>query len=124
MEHVDGRNYIPGDAMNFKPVNDGKLTPISLKEWDESVEGYLRPLGGFEQLVFNDYFLEFYDETRQPEERFNAGFNAALMVIVDKDGAPLIADSDRDAVRNASFAPIIRVFTQTLTGEIETAKKN
>lgn len=112
--------------MNFKPINDGKLTPLNVTEWDETAEAYLKPLGGFEQLVFNDYFLEFYDETRESETRFNAGFNAALMAIVDKDGKPLIADSDRDAVRKASFAPIIRVFTQTLgaTDELETAKKN
>lgn len=101
--------------------------PVDVSEWNEDVKAYFRPLGGFEELVFNDYFIAFYNKDAATEERFEAGFNAAKMVLVDEDGAPLLDDGDREAVRAASFKPILRVFTTGLdleTGEPESAKKN
>ena len=115
--------------MNFKPLRDGELTPIDVSEWDDNVKAFLKPLGGVEQLVFNDYFLDLYNSGNDLEKRFNAGFSAALMTIVDENGEPLMREEDREQVRRASFAPIFRVFSQCLSqlsaeGDLETAKKN
>lgn len=112
---------------SIKPINNGELTPIDVSEWNDEIDAYMRPLGGFEQLVFNDYFLEFYNKDAENNARFNAGFNAALMTLVDAEGNALLEESDRDVVKRASFTPIFRVFTQGLkteNGELETAKKN
>lgn len=113
---------------SIKPINNGELTPINVSEWNEEIDAYMRPLGGFEQLVFNDYFLEFYNRDAEPDARFNAGFNAALMTLVDAEGNALLAEDDRELVKRASFTPIFRVFTQGLKttddGDLETAKKN
>lgn len=113
--------------MQIKPINNGELTPIDVHEWNEEVKAFLRPLGGFEQLVFNDYFLEFYNKDVDNDARYNAGFNAALMTLVDADGNALLSEDDRAIVKRASFTPIFRVFTHGLKtegGELETAKKN
>lgn len=114
--------------MKIKPINNGELTPINVSEWNEEIDAYMRPLGGFEQLVFNDYFLEFYNKDAENNARFNAGFNAALMTLVDAEGNALLTEDDRELVKRASFTPIFRVFTQGLKttddGDLETAKKN
>ncbi|MGI6400836.1 MAG: hypothetical protein ACOX0A_01755 [Thermoguttaceae bacterium] len=105
-------------------------TPFDLHEWNDEIKAFVKPLTTFEALVFNDYAREFFDKEKSCEERFEAAFQAAKMVLVDEDGAPLLTDDDVDAVKYADFAPIFRVFSAVLTdtvpqdGEAETAKKN
>jgi hypothetical protein len=75
-----------------------------------------------EQLVFNDYFLDFNDKTKSIDERYDAGFGAALLLLVDENNEPLLKEEDRAAVKKASATPLLRVFTTGLRG-YETAKK-
>lgn len=114
--------------MFIKPLNQERQ-PVDVSEWNEEVKAYFKPLSGFETLVFNDYFLEFYNKENSEEDRFKAGFKAAALALVDESGCALLSESDVDAVRAASFLPIIRVFSVGLSLRekdvpIETAKKN
>lgn len=115
--------------MQIKPLPQ---TPrrVDISEWNDETEAFLRPMNGFEALVFNDYFVKFYRKDDAPEERFDAGFKAALLALVDADGKPLLTEADKAAVRAASFLPFFRMFSVGLTEtapdgeEFETAKKN
>lgn len=114
--------------MIIKPLN-AERKPVDVSEWNGEVKAYFKPLSGFETLVFNDYFLEFYNRENEPDDRFKAGFKAALLALVDEDGNALLDESDEEAVRAASFLPIMRVFSVGLSlrdedAPIETAKKN
>ena len=114
--------------MNIKPLNR-EPRPVDIREWNDETKAFLRPLNGFERLVFNDYFFAFYNRDNAPEVRFDAAFKAALMALVDENGAPLLVEEDRAVVEQASFAPLIRAFNIGLDlenneGEVETAKKN
>lgn len=99
---------------------------IDIREWNDEVAAYIRPLNGFEQLIFNDSFLVFYDKDRSFEERLKAGFEAAKMALVMEDNAPLLTDDDAETMKNASVVPFYRLFNMQFSGggEIETAKKN
>lgn len=99
---------------------------ININEWNEDTPAYIRPLNGFEQLVFNDYFIVFFSEIRNYEERYAAGFKAAKMALVGEDNAPLLTDDDKEVIKNASVLPIFRLFNTVLAtpGELDTAKKN
>lgn len=115
--------------MEFKQIATDELTPFDVSEWDATAQAYVKQLTALERLVFNDYFLAFYDKDKTPDERFRAGFKAALMAIVDGNGAPLITVDDERAASRASLDPIIRLFGYYLSGdrdegELETAKKN
>lgn len=114
--------------MNIKPLNLERK-PVDVSEWNDEVRAYFKPLNGFETLVFNDYFLEFYNKENAPDDRFKAGFKAALLALVDEEGNALLSESDEEAVRAASFLPIMRVFNAGLSlreenAPIDTAKKN
>ena len=113
--------------MFIKPLN-AERKEIDISEWNQEVKAYFKPLSGFETLVFNDYFLEFYNKSNDLETRFKAGFNAALLALVDESGNALLSAEDMDAVRAASFLPITRVFSYGINaqdgGSLETAKKN
>lgn len=114
--------------MLIKPLNMERK-PVDVSEWNDDVKAFFKPLNGFETLVFNDYFLEFYNKENSTEERFKSGFKAALLALVDEDGNAILEESDEDAVRAASFVPIVRVFTVGLSlreenAPIESAKKN
>lgn len=100
--------------MKIKPLNQERR-PVDVSEWNDEVKAYFKPLSGFETLVFNDYFLEFYNKENSTEDRFKAGFKAAVMSLVGEDGAPLLDEPDEEAVRAASFLPIMRVFTVGLS---------
>jgi hypothetical protein len=100
--------------MKIKPLNQERR-PVDVSEWNDEVKAYFKPLSGFETLVFNDYFLEFYNKENSTEDRFKAGFKAAVMALVGEDGAPLLDETDEEAVRAASFLPIMRVFTVGLS---------
>ena len=91
-----------------------ELTPVSIEEWNDSAKAYIKPLDGLETFIIYDLWLAFYRKADPIEDRFNAGFDAAQIALVDKDGAPLLEETDRAAVRNASVLPIIRVFTHAL----------
>ncbi|MBQ9016634.1 hypothetical protein IJ103_00100 [Candidatus Saccharibacteria bacterium] len=108
--------------MEIKQLTKGERVPVDISEWSE-VEAYARPLNGLEQLVFNDYFLDFQDRAKSIDDRFEAGFSAALMLLTDSEGTPLLTDDDRAAVKGASATPLLRVFTAGLRG-YDTAKKN
>lgn len=116
--------------MIIKPLNTERK-PVDVSEWNDEVKAYFKPLNGFETLVFNDYFLEFYNKENVSDDRFKAGFKAALLALVDEEGAALLTEEDEEAIRAASFEPILRVFSVGLSfrdksdGEnLETAKKN
>lgn len=98
----------------IKPLNQERR-PVDVSEWNDEIKAFFRPLNGFETLVFNDYFLEFYNKENSTEDRFKAGFKAAVMALVGEDGAPLLDETDENAVRAASFLPIMRVFTVGLS---------
>ena len=103
---------------------------VDISEWNDETAAFLRPLNGFEALLFNDYFATFYRKENDAEERFEAGFKAALLALVDADGKPLLTEADKTVVRAASFLPLFRMFSVGLTEtapdgeEFETAKKN
>lgn len=108
----------------------GEKIPLDVKEWNEEVRAFIKPMNGFERLTFNDLFLVFYNKENGPEERFDAGFRAALLVLVDDEDRPLLTESDREAVRSGSFLPLFRLFNLGLGAEnskpknLETLKKN
>lgn len=108
--------------MEIKELAQSERVPIDLKEWSD-VKAYAKPLNGLEQLVFNDYFLDFNDKAKSIDERYDAGFGAALLLLVGEDNEPLLTEEDRAAVKKASATPLLRVFTTGLRG-YETAKKN
>ncbi|MBR4753138.1 MAG: hypothetical protein IK077_15400 [Thermoguttaceae bacterium] len=98
-------------------------------EWNEDVKAFIRPLDSFEAFVFNDYARDFFDKELSNEERFTAAFNAAKLVLVDENDAPLLTDDDFESVRYASFAPLFRVFSAVLkdtapNDDVPSAKKN
>ena len=103
-------------------------TPFDISEWNDEVKAFIKPLNGFERLILNDFFLTFYDKNREPDDRFDAAFRAALLALVDENDAPLFSESDRDAVHAGSFLPFFRLFSTALnfkSGEsLETFKKN
>lgn len=115
--------------MQIKPRNN-RAVPLDVSEWNEEVKAFIKPLDGFESLVFNDYFFEFYNKEADAKTRFNAGFNAALLCLVDENGAPLLAEEDRAAIEAASFMPLFRMFAERLRvadengEELESTKKN
>ena len=104
-------------------------TEFDIHEWNGAVSAYVKPLTTFEALVFNDYARDFFDRGKSCEERFDAAFQAAKMVLIDENGAPLLTDDDAEAVKYADFAPIFRVFNAVLSetakdDDVERAKKN
>lgn len=113
--------------MDIKRLSNEK-TPFDIREWNEEVKAFIKPLDGFERLVFNDFFVTFYNKNVDPEERFDAGFRAALLVLVNEEGNPLFSESDRAAVRAGSFLPFFRLFNVVLSSDasepFETVKKN
>ena len=108
------------DDMSIDFINDWTI------EDEGTTPAYIRPLNGFEQLVFNDYFIVFFSENREYEERYEAGFKAAKMALVGEDNAPLLTDDDKDVIKNASVLPIFRLFNTVLASQtdFDTAKKN
>lgn len=111
--------------MNIKTIQTTP-TPVDVSEWNDEIKAFVRPLDGFESLVFNDWCLDFYRKDNSNDERFDAAFKAAVDVLVDEEGNKLLDEGDRDAIRRASFLPFFRIFTAGLgqTSEIESAKKN
>lgn len=103
---------------------------IDISEWNETVSAYIKPLNGFERLTLNDFFLTFYNKENEANVRFDAGFRAALLVLVDDNGDPLLHEDDRTAIKNASFIPLFRLFDLILkayennTAPLDTLKKN
>lgn len=116
--------------MEIKPYDQGERVEIDIREWNDEAKAWLKPLSSIERLVFNDWLVEMYDKTNDANARFDAAFNAALMALVDENGAPLLAETDRDAIKRADFQPIFRMFSAAMTRdaqraeEFETAKKN
>lgn len=108
--------------MEIKQLAAGERVPVDISEWSD-VAAYAKPLNGLEQLIFNDYFLDFQNREKTIDERYEAGFSAALMLLVDESGAPLLTEDDREAIKGASATPLLRVFTTGLRG-YDTAKKN
>lgn len=115
--------------MYIKPQKTEKIE-FDIKEWNDNVKAYIKPLNGFERLEFNDFFIAFYNKENTPDDRFDAGFRAALLTLVTDGDAPLLTEADRDAVRSGSFVPFFRLFNAILnqydeTGkELDTIKKN
>ena len=102
---------------------------FDIKEWNDDVKAFVKPLDSFEALVFNDYARDFFDKSLSNEERFQAAFNAAKLALVDESDAPLLTDDDFESVRYASFTPLFRVFSAVLKDtapgdDVPSAKKN
>lgn len=100
--------------MKIKTQKNEKVE-INISEWNDEIKAYIKPLNGFERLTLNDFFVTFYNKENDPEERFDAGFRAALLSLVNSDDSPLLAETDRDAVRAGSFVPFFRLFNIILT---------
>lgn len=113
--------------MKIKKLSNVK-TELDVHEWNDEIKAFVKPLDGFERLIFNDFFVAFYNKENDPETRFDAAFRAALLALVDGNDVPLLEESDRDAVRAGSFIPFFRMFSQALKSEgdepLETLKKN
>ena len=112
--------------MKIKTFNQ-EPRELNITEWSDEDKAFIKPLNGFEQLVFNDYFLEFYSKEHSYEERIKAGFDAAKMALVTEDGKPLLSDEDYELIRTASLRPLFRMFSQTMqeiNNKVESAKKN
>lgn len=102
---------------------------FDIRDWNDEVKAFVKPLDSFEALVFNDYARDFFDKSQTNEDRFIAIFNAAKLVLVDENNAPLLNDDDFESIRYASFAPLFRLLSVVLastapTDEAPTAKKN
>ena len=115
--------------MFIKPQKNDKVE-IDVTEWNDDVKAYIKPLIGFERLTFNDFFVSFYNKENDPDDRFDAGFRAALLTLVNDSDEPLLTENDRDAVRSGSFVPFFRLFNIVLSqyGDaskpLETLKKS
>lgn len=115
--------------MRIKPLNTERK-PVDVSEWNDEIKAYFKPLGGFDTMVFVDYYFEWRDESRSLDDRFKAGFKAAVLALVDEEGNALLTEEDEEAIRAASFDPIYRVFSIGLEfwnkngDEPESAKKN
>lgn len=112
--------------MQIKPLKQER-EKLDVHEWNDETPVYIRPLNGFEQLVFNDLFLVFFSDQKSYEERYNAGFKAAKMALVGEDNAPILTDEDEETIKSASVVPIFRLFNSVFankSGELETIKKN
>lgn len=113
--------------MDIKPITREKRE-LDIREWNESVKAFIKPMNGFDRLAFNDFFLAFYRKSNDPETRFDAGFRAALLVLVDENDQPLFTEADRDAVRAGSFLPLFRLFDEVIAADrdevLQTTKKN
>ena len=102
---------------------------FDVKEWNDEVKAYIKPLDTMEALVFNDYVRDFFDKTLSNEERFNSAFQAAKIALVGEDNEPLLTDDDFESVRFASFKPLFRVLAGVLEvtapgKSVPSAKKN
>ena len=96
--------------MKFKPLNvQNEFQPVDVSEWDPTAEAYARPLNAIEQIIFHNYMFDFFNENLNFKTRFDAIFEAAKLILVDKSGAPLLTDADRDAVWAASPIPLINI---------------
>ena len=51
------------------------------------------------------------DDSKSLDDRFKAGFKAAVLALVDEDGNALLTEEDEEAIRAASFDPIYRIFS-------------
>ena len=113
--------------MDIKKISNEKK-PFDIHEWNDEIKAFVKPLNSFERLVFNYFFLTFYNKNNDPETRFDAGFRAALLVLVDENDNPLFTESDRDAVFSGSFIPFSRLFNQFIEidegKELDSIKKN
>ena len=113
--------------MEIKKVSNEKK-PFDIHEWNDEIKAFVKPINSFERLVFNDFFITYYNKSNDPETRFDAGFRAAMLVLVDENDNPLFTESDRDAVFSGSFIPFSRLFNLFIELEndepLETLKKN
>lgn len=96
--------------MRIKPLNTERK-PVDVSEWNDEIKAYFKPLGGFDTMVFVDYYFDWRDEEKSLDDRFKAGFKAALLTLVDEEGNALLTEEDEEAIRAASFDPIYRVFS-------------
>ena len=118
--------------MEIKPLKESndsqELIPVDISDWNKEVKGFIRPLSGQEQLIFNDYFLDFFNRDLPVEKRFDAGLKAASMALVDENGKQLVGEESRAALWEAFAVPFLNIFSTVMNVKIkvtmETAKKN
>lgn len=99
---------------------------INISEWNDKVEAYVKDLSVLDHLVFREQFLIYSDENRSSDERAEGGLCACIMSIVDKDGNPLLAIEQLDALKKMSFKPVTRLLGMLLNPDAkdESFKKN
>ena len=113
--------------MEINPLHEKEeLTPVDISIWNKEVKAYVRPLTGLEQLIFNDYFLDFLNRELPVEKRFDAAFKATMMALVNEKGEPLVVEESRPAFLKASAVPFLGIFSAVLKVEVvaEGLKKN
>lgn len=96
--------------MKIKKIENLSFRRFNISEWNDEIECFFRPLNGLDALAVTDAFYAFNDKKRTAQERFNAAFEVAKLALVDADGRPLLTDDDREALQNASFQPITRMW--------------
>lgn len=115
--------------MEIKTLNKEPIE-VNIREWNDSVRAFIKPLNGIELLLINDLIIDYYNKDSTPEARFMAGFKAALMVLIDENNNPLLSESDETVIRSASFVPFSSIFAKIIEtnkndgAELESFKKN
>ena len=100
--------------MNIKKATEIEARPFDVTEWDAEQKAFYKPLAGYDALAVNDEWFAFNDKTLTREERFRAAFNVAKRALVDDNGDQLLTDNDYEAIKVASFQPLMRIWNYAL----------
>ncbi len=98
----------------FKKLGMKEGVLVDINEWNEEVKAYCKPIDEFERLLIRNYYKDFINKEKSSEERFKAGFKAALLALVDEKGKTFLSEQDEEVIRKASFMPLARVFKVAL----------
>ena len=77
--------------MRIKPLNTERK-PVDVSEWNDEIKAFFKPLGGFDTMVFVDYYFDWRDDSKSLDDRFKAGFKAALLALVLRSDLPRLLD--------------------------------
>lgn len=109
--------------------DEPQLIPINVQEWNDEIDAFL-DVRGFSVFLFNQRAMTFYNKDATPAEKFDAAFEAACLGLVDINDEPLLTEGDKEAIRAASFKPLVRMFNiyaekiLNPSETFETSKKN
>lgn len=99
---------------------------VSIKEWNDKVKAFVKPLTATEFMVFNDLFRVWSNPEKTTEERVESALSACILVLVDDKGKQLLDVSQLPELKRASFKPMSRVMNTVINVELldETYQKN